>query len=111
MLMLLSFRMARNFKSDDVCEMFELSDWDNSSGGESIDDVDEDGECLDLLDIEHITHNYATIYIFSTSAVTFSFVFTSSLLLFCPFSFIILTQPTTTVSTPCTYAFQPSFLY
>ena len=35
--------MARNFKSDDVLEMIELSDWGNSSGEESVDDVDEDG--------------------------------------------------------------------
>ena len=48
--------MVRNFQSDNVFEMIELSDWDNFSGEESVDDVDEHGERLDPLDIEKIEY-------------------------------------------------------
>ena len=37
--------------------MIELSDWDNSSIQESVDDVDEDGERLDPLDSEQMNIN------------------------------------------------------
>ena len=53
-MLLFFFRVAKNFKSDDVLEMIELSDWDNSSYEENVDDFDEDGERLDPLDIRQM---------------------------------------------------------